>query len=413
MIEVNRFTLDNGIRVVHNYDSATAMVALNVLVNAGARNESPERTGLAHLCEHMMFGGSRHIPDFDRAIEDAGGYNNAFTSNDFTNYYSVAPACNAETLFWLESDRFLEPLFTEETLNVQRSVVIEEFKQTSLNRPYGDMSHLLRSLVYRHHPYRWPVIGMTPEHVASASRNDLVEFFNRYYTPQRMIISVCGNITADRCFQLAQKWFSDIPSRHQVIPAIPSEPQQTHKREQTVHRDVPLPAIVLAFPMAAYGQPGYREADIITDILSAGRSSRFYRKLMLGTELFTEIDASILGSEDAGYLMLSSKLREDTDSCIDQAIQLMTDEAMALSSEGNISQHELERVRNRYESDFTFSSIDFLSRAQTLAMAEHHGKDINLTVAEYRAITSEQIASTARDILRPERMSALIYRTQQ
>lgn len=413
MIKVTRFTLDNGIRVVHNYDSATAMVALNVLVIAGARNESQQRTGLAHLCEHMMFGGSLHIANFDQAIENAGGYNNAFTSNDFTNYYSVVPAQNAETLFWLESDRLLAPLFAQDTLEVQRSVVMEEFKQTSLNRPYGDMSHLLRSLVYTQHPYRWPVIGLTTDHIAGATRNDLLEFFHNYYSPDRLIISVSGRITADECNRLARKWFSDIEIRIPDRPTITAEPIQTAPRELTVYRNVPQTAIAIAFPMAPYGATGYREADIMTDILSAGRASRFYRKLLLGTGLFAEADASILGSEDAGYLLLSAKLREDTEANISEAIELMTAEAMSLCEPDTINITEMERVRNRYESDFTFSSIDFLSRAQALALAEYHGKDINSTVTEYRSITLEQINATAAEILRPERMSTLIYRTEK
>lgn len=413
MIDINRFTLDNGIRVIHNYDSATAMVALNVLVNAGARNESPQRTGLAHLCEHMMFGGSRHISDFDKAIEGAGGYNNALTTNDFTNYYSVAPAQNAETLFWAESDRLLSPLFSQTTLDVQRSVVIEEFKQTSLNRPYGDVSHLLRSLVYRRHPYRWPVIGLTPDHIAETSRQDLSDFFHTYYTPQRIILSVCGRITADECIHLARKWFSDIEPRDPACPAIPYEPEQTAPRTLTVHRNVPQPYIAIAFPMSAHGTPGYREADIITDILSAGRSSRFYRRLLLGTDLFTEVDASILGSEDPGYLLLSAKLRTDTDSSISEAIDLMIRETTSLGRPGAISESEMERVRNRYESDFTFSSIDFLSRAQAMAMAEYHGMDINRTTDEYRSVSAERVSATAAEIIKPERMSTLIYRTER
>lgn len=412
MTEVNRLTLDNGIRVVHTCDSATAMVALNVLVDAGARDERPGRTGLAHLMEHLMFGGSANVPDFDKAIEDAGGFNNAFTSSDFTNYYSVAPAQNAETLFWAESDRFMAPAFTTATIDVQRSVVIEEFKQTSLNRPYGDMSHLIRSLVYTVHPYRWPVIGLKPEHIAATGRDDILEFFEANYAPSRLIVAVTGRITWDECRRLATKWFGSIPARKSAPRQLPAEPVQTAPRQLTVHRPVPQTALTIAYPMAAYGHDGYREADIITDLLSAGRSSRFYRRLMLGTELFTEVDASIIGSEDPGYLMLNAKLRRDDDNDIAEALQLLESEAAQIAIPGNITDEELQRCRNRYESGFRFGLIDYLSLAQSIAMAEYHDLDINLTVDRYRAVSAEAIASTAASLFDPDKSNTLIYRPQ-
>ncbi|MDE6490835.1 MAG: insulinase family protein [Muribaculaceae bacterium] len=412
MTQINRLTLDNGIRVVHTCDSATAMVALNVLVDTGARDERPDRTGLAHLMEHLMFGGSANVPDFDKAIEDAGGYNNAFTSSDFTNYYSVAPAQNAETLFWAESDRFLAPAFTASTIEVQRSVVIEEFKQTSLNRPYGDMSHLLRGLVYERHPYRWPVIGLTPDHIAATERNDILEFFETNYSPERLIVAVTGRISWDDCRRLATKWFGSIPARPAPRRNLPEEPAQTSPRQLTVQRQVPQTAITVAYPMAAYGHKGYREADIITDLLAAGRSSRFYRRLMLGTELFTEVDASIIGSEDPGYLMLNAKLRHNTDDDIAAALQLLTDEAGQLAIPGNITDEEMQRCRNRYESSFRFGLIDYLSLAQNIAMAEYHGLDINHTVDRYRAVSADDVAATAASLFRPENSNTLIYRPQ-
>lgn len=412
MTEVNRLTLDNGIRVVHTCDSATAMVALNVLVDAGARDERHDRTGLAHLMEHLMFGGSANVPDFDKAIEHAGGFNNAFTSSDFTNYYSVAPAQNAETLFWAESDRFMAPAFSPSTIEVQRSVVIEEFKQTSLNRPYGDMSHLLRSLIYTTHPYRWPVIGLEPEHIAATTRADIIEFFEANYAPQRLILAVTGRISWDECRRLATKWFGSIPSRQSSPRRLPAEPEQTSPRQLTVSRPVPQTAITVAYPMAAYGNDGYREADIITDLLAAGRSSRFYRRLMLGTDLFTEVDASIIGSEDPGYIMLNAKLRRDDDNDIAAALQMLNAEACQLATPGNITDEEIQRCRNRYESSYRFGLIDYLSLAQNIAMAEHHGLDINLTVERYRSVSADAVAATAASLFRPEKSNTLIYRPQ-
>lgn len=410
MIEVNRLTLDNGIRLVHNTDSATAMVALNVLVNAGARHESPDRTGLAHLVEHMMFGGSANVPDFDRAIEEAGGMDNAYTTSDFTNYYSIAPAENAETLFWIESDRLIAPLFDPTIVEIQKSVVTEEFKQTTLNRPYGDSQHLLRSLIYREHPYRWPVIGLDPSHIAEATADDVRDFWNHHYTPDNIILAVSGNISWDQCRLWAEKWFGTIPSRPSGKRSIKREPQQESPRTLDVTRHVPTTTLTMAFPMAAYGEPGYQEADIATDLLASGHASRFYRRLLIGSDMFTGIDASISGSEDAGYLMLHAKLRNGTD--ITRAKDTILSESLKIADANDIRPDEMERLANRHESESTFANMEYLNRAQTIAMAELHGEDINTANERYRAVTASAVAETVRNVIVPERCNTLVYRAE-
>ncbi len=410
MIQVNRSTLPNGIRLIHNYDSATAMVALHVSVDAGSADESPERTGLAHLLEHLMFGGSANIPDFDGAIEAAGGFNNAYTSTDRTVFYSVAPAQNAETLFWAESDRILAPSFSEKTLEVQRSVVIEEFKQTCLNRPYGDTTHLLRSMIYKQHPYRWPVIGLDPQHIADTTRDDVLQFFDRHYTPANITLVVTGHITWDATVRLSEKWFGTIPARTPALRNLPVEPEPESATEMTVYRNVPSTAITIAYPMPGYDSPDYRTCDIVTDLLAAGRASRMRRNLLMGTDLFTDVDACILGSRDPGYITLSCRLRRDNDSDIARARELLEAEASRPALDGDISEHELQRIRNRFASDYTFGIMDYLSVAQALIQADAQNEDINTATERYNAVTAEEISEAVRRYIRPERSRTLIYR---
>ena len=408
MIEINRFTLPNGLRVIHNYDSATAMVALNVLYNVGAKDEDPQMTGLAHLFEHLMFGGSTNIPEFDAAIERAGGWNNAWTNNDFTNFYDVVPAHNAETAFWLESDRMLSLAFNEKPLEVQRHVVIEEFKEVCLNKPYGDMGHQLRSLIYTQHPYRFPTIGKEISHIEKVTLQDVKDFFYSLYAPNNAVLAVSGHISIEETKHLAEKWFSDIPSRSISTRNYPSEPKQTEERRKIISGRVPQTAIVKAFRMPDYYSPDYIPCDIITDLLASGRSSRFYRNLLMGTDLFTEIDASICGSDDPGHLILNAKLTKNDPESVKRAEELMLSEALSITN-GSLTEYELTRTINRFESNFTFGSINFLAKAQALAMGEMHNEDINSVVPRYREITTEKIISVAQEIFNPQNCSTLIY----
>ena len=412
MIEYNTFTLSNGLRVVHNYDGATAMVALNVMYNVGARDESPEMTGMAHLFEHLMFGGSVNVPDFDGAIENAGGMNNAWTSNDYTNFYDIVPAQNVETAFWVESDRMLSLAFSDKALEVQRNVVIEEFKQTCLNRPYGDMSHYLRAMVYKHHPYRYPVIGKEVSHIEKVTQDDVKEFFYSHYAPNNAVLAVSGNVSFDETCRLAEKWFGSIPSRDIAPRNYSQEPEQVEARRNDVNGNVPQLAMVKAFRMPGYGQPNYIECDIITDLLASGRSSRFYRNLLMTTGAFTEVDASIIGSDEPGFLMLNSKLTENDDASIEKAETLIMNEVQRLI-DGEVSEYELTRTINRFESNFMFSSMGFMAKAQSLANYVMHNEDINDVVNRYRKVTVDDIARVAREIFVPEKSSTLIYRPQK
>ena len=428
MIDFNRFTLSNGLRVIHNYDPTTAMVAVNVLYNVGSRDEDPSMTGLAHLFEHLMFGGSANIPDFDAEIERAGGMNNAWTSNDFTNFYDVAPARNFETLLWLESDRMLGLAFSEKSLEVQRNVVIEEFKQTHLNRPYGDLFHKLRSLVYRTHPYSIPTIGKEPAHIEKVTRDDVRDFFYSHYAPNNAVLAISGNVTPDQVRRGVERWFDSIPRRDIKPRTYQPEPLPDAPRELEVRGHVPQTCVVVAYPMPGYGQPGYIECDLITDILASGRSSRFYRRLLLGGDLFTSADASIIGSEEPGMLMLKGYLEDPSEATARKAVERLMSEASELCYQasrldrlsynltearpGGVTPYEVERAINRFASDFTFSSLSYLQRAQALAMAEMHGEDINEIVPAYRRVTTAMIATTARRVIDPAHASTVIYRTE-
>lgn len=411
MIEYNKFTLSNGLRVIHNYDGATAMVALNVMYNVGARDEKPNMTGMAHLFEHLMFGGSVNIPDFDGAIESAGGMNNAWTSNDYTNFYDIVPSQNAETAFWVESDRMLSLAFSDKALEVQRNVVIEEFKQTCLNKPYGDMSHHLRGLMYQIHPYRYPVIGKEISHIEKVTQDDVRDFFYSHYAPNNAVLSISGRITLEETHRLAEKWFGPIPCREISPRTYPSEPEQCEERFLEVKGNVPQTAIVKAFKMPDYKNNDYIVCDIITDILAAGRSSRFYRNLLMGTGVFTEIDASISGSDEPGFMIFDSKLTDDTPTMIDKALQLMNNEANRLIA-GDISEYELTRVINRFESNMMFSSMGFLAKAQALANHEMHNEDINNIVNRYRSVTINDIVRVAKNIFDAKRSSTLVYKSK-
>lgn len=409
MIETTRFELANGLRFIHNYDGNTAMVAVNVLYDVGARDENPGLTGLAHLFEHLMFGGSVNIPDFDGAIERAGGKNNAWTSNDFTNFYDVVPAQNVETAFWLESDRMLGLAFSDKALEVQRSVVTEEFKQQCLNRPYGDMSHYLRRMCYTEHPYSWPVIGKTPEHIAKVTQDAIRAFFYSHYAPNNAIVAVSGNITAAETRRLAEKWFGGIPRRDIVPRSYAPEPEQTGARHAEAQGHVPATDITIAYKMEGYGTKQYYCADLLTDLLANGESSVFYRELLMESDLFTSVDASILGSEEPGLLLLNMRLREEGREQERRAIETVTakvDEIMRR----DITPRELTRAINRMESAMMFNNVSYLAKAQALAMSEYHGEDINGVIACYRALDGDDLKEAAAEIFRPERASTLIYR---
>ena len=409
MIQVNHYTLPNGLRIVHNEDNSTQMVALNLLYDVGARDEDPEHTGFAHLFEHLMFGGSVNIPDYDTPVQNAGGENNAWTNNDITNYYITLPYQNVETGFWLESDRMLSLNFSPQSLEVQRQVVIEEFKQRNLNQPYGDASHLLREMAYQTHPYRWPTIGKEISHIANATLDEVKSFFYRFYAPNNAILAVTGHISFDETVRLAEKWFGPIPAREIPKRQLPAESPQTAFRRRSVERRVPVDALYMAFHMCNRYHREYHVFDIITDLLSNGRSSRFIQTLVQEKKLFTSIDAYISGSLDEGLLHITGKPASGV--TLEQAEEAVWQELDKLKTVP-VTEDELEKVKNRYESEQIFNNINYLNVATNLAFFELLGRaeDINLEVGKYRSVTVGQIQDTARRTFVPENCNILYYK---
>ena len=408
MVDASRYTLDNGLRIVVHTDTSTPMAAVNLLYDVGAKDEHPERTGFAHLFEHLMFGGSDNIPSFDEPLQYAGGENNAFTNNDFTNYYITLPAQNIETAFWLESDRMLRLAFSERALEVQRSVVIEEFNQNYLNRPYGDMWMLLRQLAYKQHPYRWCTIGISPEHIRRATLADVQDFFYSHYAPNNAILSVAGPLQPDRVLELAQRWFGPIERRNVPLRNLPAEPQQTAPRELEVQRDVPFNALMLAYHMPHRTHPDFYTADLITDALSGGKSGRLYHRLVKEQQLFSGINCFVTGDIDNGLLVVQGQLYPTTS--FEQAEQAITHELQQLAH-CPLPHHELQKLHNRYEANSKFEEINVLNKAMNLAFHELIGSasDINLEVARYRAVDTQRVQTMASTMLQPNNCSTLRY----
>ena len=411
MIRYSTHTLANGLRVVWHPDLNTSMVAVDILYNVGARDENPERTGMAHLFEHLMFGGSANVPDYDAALDNAGGINNAWTSNDFTNFYDILPAVNIETALWAESDRMLSPALSDRAIDVQRAVVIEEFKQVCLNRPYGDLDHHLRSLIYTSHPYRYPTIGLTPEHIEVVSASDVRSFFDTHYAPNNAVLVISGNIQEERAFRLAEKYFGEIP-RHDIAPRLYlPEPVITAPRRKEVTGKVPCTSLTIAFQMPGAMESGFMECDMISDVLANGNSARLIRDVVMTGDVITEADASIVGSEEPGHIMITARLRENTDAAIARAEELLWRQITRMTEE-RVSDKELLRCHARYESMQTFGSIAYSDCATDLALHVMRGEDINTKVERYRSITAEALQDTARRILDPAKSCTLIYRPE-
>lgn len=411
MIKFDKFTLDNGLRVIVHEDKSTPIVAVNLVYDVGARDEAPEKTGFAHLFEHLMFGGSKHIENFDEPLQNAGGQNNAFTSNDITNYYCTLPVQNIETAFWLESDRLDSLAFTPKSLEVQRSVVIEEFKQRYLNQPYGDIWLLLRPLAYEVHPYQWATIGKEIKHIEDATMEDVKAFFYKHYGPQNAILSISGDISTEKVKPLVEKWFGPIDQREKYNRNLPKEPKQTQLRKLTVERDVPSDAIYLAFKMGHRLEKSYYISDMISDILSRGESSRLYRKLIKENPSFTEINAYISGSLDEGLFIVSGKPKtgvslEDSYTIIRKELDLFQQEKP--------SEKELTMVKNKIESTSIFGEMSVLNKAMGLGFFELLGDAtmINKEEAKFHAITSEELIEEASTLFQESNCSVLFYKSK-
>lgn len=407
-MKINRQTLGNGLRIVHNFDPATPMIGVTVLYDVGSKDENPDKTGLAHLFEHLMFEGSVNIPDYDKELQNAGGENNAWTNQDMTCFYLSVPAQNIETAFWLESDRMLSLSFDSKGLETQKHVVTEEFKETCLNQPYGDIQHILRKLVYKKHPYRWPVIGKNFLHIESVGTDDIKEFFYQHYAPNNAILSVSGNISFEKTAELADKWFGSLPERKIKERTYPKEPCQKEPEFIRIKRKVPANALYKAYRICGRKDPGYPICDMLSDMLANGRSSRLYRSILMKKNIFTEINAFVSGETDPGTLQIQGKLAEG--SSLKEADESIREEIEKLFT-GRIEDRELEKVKNKYESNDLFSNMNYLDRSTNMAYFELLGNAglINSEVNKYRNVTKEQLQKEAKKIFDFRNCSTVFY----
>lgn len=409
---INKFVLKNGLRVVHQEESASPMVVINTLYDVGAKDEDPDHTGFAHLFEHLMFGGSINIPSYDEPIQNAGGEDNAWTCEDFTNYYVMIPASNVEVALWLESDRMLSLNFSQKSLDVQRNVVCEEFKQRNLNQPYGDVSHLVRSMVFKRHPYAWPTIGKELSHIENATLDEVKQFFFSHYAPNNAILSVVGNISFEETKRLVEKWYGDIPRRDVRLRQLPEEPKQTEPRRMEVERNVPASMIYKVYHVCGRLEKDYFVSDIISDVLSNGKSSRLYQKLVKERPLFTEVNAYISGDIETGMFYVVGLLAEGTsfeeaEAALEAELKLLCDELVPVS--------ELDKWKNKYEATQVLENMTLLKRANNLAYYELLG-DANLMYEEvenYRKVTPQDLQRYAREVFVPENCSTLIYKAKK
>lgn len=409
MLQFERFTLDNGLRVIVHKDTTTPMVAVNVLYDVGARDENPERTGFAHLFEHLMFGGSENIPSYDEPLQMAGGENNAYTTNDITNYYIQLPLQNIETAFWLESDRMNALAFSEKSLDVQRKVVSEEFKEHYINKPYGDAWENMRKLAYKQHPYQWMTIGKELKHIEEAHLDDVKSFFYKHYRPVNAILSVAGNVTTEQVKQLAEKWFGNIPTGDKYNRNLPQEPQQTEARVATVEANVPLDALYKAWHIGGRMSPSYYTADLITEIMGNGVASRLHLRLVKELQLFSNISCYHTGSTDPGLLVIEGKIVEgksieDANAAVEAEIEKLVN--------GGVTEDELQKAKNKIEAMITFEDMTILSRANNLAFYELLGdaKLINKEWDNYNTVTTAMLQQTAQEVFRKENSNTLFYK---
>ena len=408
MIRFEKFALQNGLRVIVHQDTSTPMAVMNIMYDVGARDEDPERTGFAHLFEHLMFGGSINIPSYDTPLQMAGGENNAYTSNDITNYYIQLPAENLETAFWLESYRMLSLAFGEKSLDVQRKVVCEEFKEHYLNKPYGDVWHKMRELAYKVHPYRWMTIGKELSHIENAKLDDVKNFFFKHYRPNNAILVVAGNITIEKVKELAEKWFADIPAGEKYVRKLPQEPPQSEERKLEVKAEVPLDAFYKCWHIYPRNDQRYYIADLITEVLSGGGSSRLFQSLVKEKKIFSAVECYHSGSLDAGTLVIEGKLvkgikMEDAEKAVEAELEKMRTEKVTTT--------ELQKVKNKVESLIAFEDMSLTNRANSLAFYELLGDaaQMNHELEKYNVVTAEDILNESRIIFRPENSNTLYY----
>jgi len=408
MIQFDRFVLDNGLTVLVHEDHSTPVAVVNIMYNVGSRDENPEKTGFAHLFEHLMFGGSINIPEFDEPLQMAGGENNAYTTNDITNYYCQLPAENLETAFWLESDRMLSLAFSEKSLDVQRKVVCEEFKEHYINKPYGDVWHKMRELAYKIHPYRWMTIGKELKHVEDVKMEEVKAFFFKHYRPANAVLVVAGKVTTAQVKGLAEKWFGPIPMGEKYVRNLPVEPPQTAPRVMEVKADVPVDLLLKTWHMGGRLDKSYYISDLITEILGGGASSRLHQRLVKEQQLFSSIDCYHYGTIEPGLLTVDGKLvkgvsMKDAEAALMVEIELMKKEL--------ITDNELQKIKNKTESVIAFEDISVMNRANSLAFYETLGDAtlMNSELERYHAITAQEINDYCKLVFDDKNSNTLHY----
>jgi len=408
MVNFDRFELSNGLKVLVHQDLSTPMAVVNVLYDVGARDEVEAQTGFAHLFEHLMFGGSVNIPDYDEPLQLAGGENNAYTTNDLTNYYCQLPAENLETAFWLESDRMLSLAFSKKSLDVQRKVVCEEFKEHYINKPFGDVWHMMRDLAYKVHPYKWMTIGKELSHIENAKLEDVKNFFSKHYNPSNAILVVAGNVQTAQVQLLAEKWFGSIPSGIKYHRNILQEPAQQDARRMTVKRNVPMDAIYKTWHMASRLDQDYYTTDLLTDILGGGASSRLYQALVKEKQLFAHINCYHFGSLDRGLLTIEGQLVKGVD--MKQAEDAIEEE-LTKAREHLIDDRELQKVKNKTESVMAFEDMSVMNRAGSLAFYEllGDGNLMNDEFQRYQQVTTSDLQRVAKEVLRESNSNTIWY----
>ena len=412
MIEFTKFSLGNGLTVIHHEDKATELCVLNLLYKVGSKNEEANKTGFAHLFEHLMFGGSIHIPNYDEPLQLAGGENNAYTSNDITNYYLSLPANNLETGFWLESDRMLGLAINPKSLKVQKGVVIEEFKERYLNQPYGDIWLKLLPLAYKKHPYKWPTIGKAIAHIKNANQTDVNDFFKQNYAPNNCILVVAGNINLEKTKELCNKWFLPIPSQNILSNPLPQEPVQRKLRRKTVLADVPANLIVMSFHMDQRQSKNFYAMDLLSDIMGSGKGSILYQELIKKKNLFSEIDAYITADAEPGLFIIEGRMLPNTTfEMAEEAIWIVLNQVKSK----NIDENDLKRAQHKNETSIRFGDINPLNRAMKLAYAEYLGDVdlVNKEIDNYLAIHTDDIVKESKKVFKESNCSILSYKIKK
>jgi len=408
MIEFKKYTLDNGLTVILHDDKSTPLVTVNILYKVGSRNEDINKTGFAHLFEHLMFGGSENVPDYDTPIQVAGGDNNAFTNKDLTNFYNIMPAENLETALWLESDRMKQLDFNQKSLDTQKKVVVEEFKETSINKPYGDLWHKMSELAFKEHPYQWPTIGLVPAHIEEANLDDVQSFFEKHYTPSNAILVVAGNIDFNQTETLVEKWFGSIEDKPNPPSTLPIEPEQKTFRQKIVHADVPADALYMSFHIPDRLHKDFGAYDILSDIFSGGKSARFYQNLLKGTSVFSSVFAYITGTMDPGLFVIEAKLIGDNK--IDEARELIWRELDRMKNE-LVTEKELQKIKNGLISSISFSEVSIMHKAINLAYYEmlKDASLINKQEEDYIHVIPEDLRRLAKNTFVRSNCSEVVY----